>query len=79
MSEKFDLQEHIARGVERIVGDAIKATAKDPRQSAFMLRFAAASRRATNIRRRLEKEGEHIPSFLIASITSSCNLHCAGC
>ena len=79
MSEKFDLQEHIARGVERIVGDAIRATAKDPRQSAFMLRFAAASRRATNIRRRLEKEGEHIPSFLIASITSSCNLHCAGC
>jgi len=79
MSEYFDLQEHIARGVERIVADALKATAKDPRESAFMLRFAAASRRATNIRRRLEKEGEHIPSFLIASITSRCNLHCAGC
>ena len=26
-----------------------------------------------------EDNGEHIPSFLIASITSQCNLHCAGC
>ena len=24
-------------------------------------------------------DGEHIPPFLIASITSKCNLHCAGC
>ena len=24
-------------------------------------------------------QGEHIPAFLIASITSSCNLHCKGC
>ena len=79
MSESFDLQEHIARGVEKIVSDTLKATIKDPRESAFMLRFANASRKATKIRRRLEAEGEHIPSFLIASITSSCNLHCAGC
>lgn len=26
-----------------------------------------------------EDNGEHIPPFLIASITSQCNLHCAGC
>jgi MoaA/NifB/PqqE/SkfB family radical SAM enzyme len=44
-----------------------------------MVRFAAASRRATGIRLRLAEQGEHIPSFLIASITSRCNLHCAGC
>ena len=28
---------------------------------------------------KLEQEGLHVPGFLIASITSSCNLHCAGC
>ncbi len=44
-----------------------------------MIKFAAASRRASKRRLELEAEGEHIPSFLIASITSSCNLHCAGC
>ena len=26
-----------------------------------------------------EKAGEHIPPFLISSITSGCTLHCAGC
>ena len=79
MSENFNLQEHIAKGVEKIVSDTLKATMKDPRESAFMLKFAAASRKATKIRQKLSEEGEHIPSFLIASITSSCNLHCAGC
>ena len=44
-----------------------------------MLRFALASRNASKKRRISEDRGEHIPAFLIASITSSCNLHCAGC
>ena len=44
-----------------------------------MLRFAAASRTASKKRRKAEAKGEHIPPFLIASITSKCNLHCAGC
>ena len=79
MAEKFDLQEHIAKGVEKIVSDTLKATIKNPRESSFMLKFAAASRRATKIRQKLAENGENIPSFLIASITPSCNLHCAGC
>jgi MoaA/NifB/PqqE/SkfB family radical SAM enzyme len=44
-----------------------------------MLKFAAASRKASKKRAELEAAGEHIPPFLIASITSACNLHCAGC
>ena len=79
MSQTFDLQEHIARGVEKIVADTLKATLRDPRESAFMARFAVAAGKATKRRLELEKEGLHVPSFLIASITSACNLHCAGC
>ena len=79
MSEQFNLQEHIARGVERIVADTLKATLRDPRESAFMVKFAASAARATKRRLELEGEGLHVPSFLIASITSACNLHCAGC
>ena len=75
----FDLQEYLEKGVEKIVAGALKATLKEPRESAFMAGFAAACRRASKKRRRSESEGEHIPPFLIASITSSCNLHCAGC
>ena len=79
MSEPFNLQDHIAKGVEKIVTDTLKATLTDPRESAFMVKFAAASRRATQTRLKLAEQGEQIPSFLIASITSQCNLHCAGC
>ena len=79
MTEAFDIQKYMTQGVERVVTDALKATLADPAESAFMLKFAAASRKASAKRARAEKRGEHIPPFLIASITSSCNLHCAGC
>ena len=79
MDQNFDLQAYLTRGVEQVVADAIKATVKNPRESAFMLRFAAASKAASNRRAELKKKGEHIPPFLIVSITSKCNLHCAGC
>ena len=78
-TEHFDLQRHIEQGVEAIVADTLKATLKNPRESAFMAKFAVASRRASRTRMKLEEEGLHVPGFLIASITSSCNLHCAGC
>lgn len=79
MGGSFDLQQYMTEGVERVVKDAVKATLKNPRESAFMLRFAAASKAASKKRRKAEDSGEHIPPFLIASITSKCNLHCAGC
>ena len=57
----------------------VRATLKDPKESAFMARFALASKTASKKRAEAEMRGEHIPPFLIASITSNCNLHCAGC
>ena len=79
MNKEFNIQEYMTRGVERVVSDAIKATLKNPKESAYMARFAMATKAASKKRAKLEAEGEHIPPFLIASITSSCNLHCAGC
>ena len=79
MNQDFDIQTYMTQGVERVVSDALKATLKDPRESAFMARFALASKAASRKRRAAEDAGEHIPPFLIASITSKCNLHCAGC
>ncbi len=79
MGKILDIQTYMTKGVERVVADAVRATVKDPRESAFMLGFAAASASASRKRRKAEDRGEHIPPFLIASITSKCNLHCAGC
>ena len=77
--QKLDLQAYLTEGVENIVKDALRATLRNPKESAFMARFAAASVKASKKREDWEAKGTHVPSYLIASITSSCNLHCAGC
>ncbi len=79
IGEGFDLQAYLTRGVEQLIADVIKATVRNPKESAYLAGFAGASRAASKKRRAFEDAGEHIPSFLIASITSQCNLHCAGC
>ena len=79
MNGDFDLQAYLSKGIENFMRDLVKATLVNPRESAFMLIFAAATAAASKKRKAAEEAGEHIPSFLIASITSQCNLHCAGC
>lgn len=78
-NKEFDIQAYMTRGVERVVADAVKATLSNPKESVFMAKFAMASKAASKKRKLAQERGEHIPPFLIASITSQCNLHCAGC
>lgn len=78
-NQEFQLGTYLTNGVEKIVKGAIRATLTDPRESAFMAQFALSSKEASRKRTQAEKNGENIPPFLIASITSACNLHCAGC
>lgn len=77
--ESFHLTNYLSKGVESLVKDILRATLKDPKESAFMLKYSHSAKEAAKRRGEFEKNGEHIPPFLIASITSSCNLHCAGC
>ena len=75
----FNLQDYLAEGVEVILKDAIRATIKNPKQSRFILKFSKHARKATKIRESYDEKGPNIPVFLIASVTSRCNLHCKGC
>ena len=77
--QSIDLETYLTQGVETVLGDIVRATLKNPRESAYMAKFVRSSRRALKKRQAAERQGEHIPPFLIASITSQCNLHCAGC
>ena len=79
MDKKFDIQEYMTHGVENIVSDILRATYRNPKESVYMLRFAKACAAASKRREASEKQGDHVPAFLIASITSRCNLHCEGC
>ena len=79
MKKPFDLQKYNTEGVDFFVKDALRIALKDPKEGAFFVKFAAAVKKAAKIREKEAKNGLSVPPFLIASITSSCNLHCAGC
>ena len=79
MQTEFNLEQYLTKGIEDIVRDIVKATLKHPRESAFFMKYAVSARKAGKKRAAAEKRGEHIPPFLIASITGKCNLQCAGC
>lgn len=79
MGSEFNLVEYMNKSIGELVGNALKACLKNPREAAFILKYIKASEKAGQTREKFEKQGKHIPPFLIASITSSCNLFCKGC
>ena len=79
MDKSFNLEQYLTDGVENIVKSAIKAMPGSPRESLFLARYALCANKAAKLRKNAAQNDEHIPSFLIASITAQCNLHCAGC
>lgn len=79
MNREFQLGTYLSNGIDRIVKGAVKATLKYPKESAFLARFALSVQKSKNLRDDAQARGEHVPPFLIASITSRCNLHCEGC
>ncbi len=79
MNSEFNLSTYLSNGIENIIKGAVKASLKNPRESVFLAKFALESKKSAALRSKSEEHGTHIPPFLIASITNSCNLHCAGC
>ena len=79
MKKNFNIQTYMSRGVAKVIAGSLVATAANKKEAAFMRSFASAAFRASKKRAKAEKRGEHIPPFLIASITGRCNLQCAGC
>lgn len=79
MSDRFDLIQYLDNGVEDIVKGILRASLKNPKETAFMLKFALSGKEAQKKRENFGKKGEDIPGFLISSITSNCNLFCRGC
>lgn len=79
MSNQFNLQDYVSNGIESVMKGIMKASFKNPKETAFVVKFALAIKEAQNKRKIIEKKGQSIPAFLIASIASSCNLFCAGC
>jgi len=79
MGTEFSLVNYLNEGVESIVKGAMKASFKNPKEAKFIMKYISESKKAAKKRKTFEDKGEHIPPFLISSITSSCNLFCKGC
>ena len=59
--------------------NAARITFREPAKALFFLRTLWWQKRAADKRHRWQGEGLHVPPFLILSLTTKCNLHCAGC
>jgi hypothetical protein len=76
---ELTLEKYLSDGMNAFIRDLIRETVVNPKESVFAAKFSLAAKKAERRRHRYEEMGEHIPSFLIASITGNCNLRCAGC
>ncbi len=79
MQNSLELGKYLSEGLNLLVRDIVKAALSNPKASLYFAQYALAIKKAERRRLSLEEAGEHIPSFLIASITGDCNLRCAGC
>lgn len=79
MNSEFKLFNYLNSGIENIIKDAVKASFQNPKETAFIMKFMLESKGAVKKRETFETKGIHVPAFLIASITSNCNLFCKGC
>ena len=76
----FDLSAFFDQGVSDIVGRATKFYARSPKGLRFVARTALSFAAADKRRRQMAQgDGIEVPVFLIASISSTCNLTCTGC
>ena len=79
MNKPLNITEYLSRSVKRIAAGALRNSLQNHQESAYILKFSTAARRAERTRMQHEKAGRHIPAFLISSITAECNLSCKGC
>ena len=81
MSEtQFDLAAYMSDGIREFMAAAYRNVLSNPREARFVHRMRRVVETSAKRRREvLEEDGLAVPPFLIASIATTCNLHCKGC
>jgi MoaA/NifB/PqqE/SkfB family radical SAM enzyme len=67
------------RSIKKLFSDALRITLKSPRLAWIIFKVIRLQNKHAGIRAFNERQGVHVPPFMIASITRSCNLRCKGC
>ncbi len=75
----MNLNQYMNEGIARLLKTAGRFYLNNPKGLAFLIKTVPEIKKSAKRREKKEKEGLHVPPFLIASVTSKCNLHCTGC
>lgn len=79
MSNSHDHVPLLNSSIRRFFSNALKISLQDPSRIGFILKTILRQRKAARTRVHWERNGVHVPPFIIASITKRCNLKCNGC
>ena len=78
--QTFDLAAYMSGGIREFMEAAYRNVLSNPREARFVHRMRRVVEKSERKRHEvLDNEGLAVPPFLIASISTTCNLHCKGC
>lgn len=77
--QNSELTNRLNHSIESLVKSAMKIAMKDFSSAKNIANILLKQKNTGTTRRKYEDEGVHVPPFMIASITSTCNLNCKGC
>ena len=76
----IDVASYMSNTIRKMMASAYRNVLSNPREAEFVFRMQKQFRKAEKRRKQLkETEDLDVPPFLISSIATTCNLHCAGC
>ena len=75
----MNLNQLMKNGVDGVLQKAARFYLESKAGRAFLANILPQAAKSARLRDENEKNGVHVPLFLIASIASQCNLRCAGC
>lgn len=73
------LTKMLNKSIGVLIEDVIKIALRDFSSVKSIVKVALKQKKTESIRNKYEESGVHVPPFMIASITSICNLKCKGC
>jgi len=75
----LNLTKYLNESIDRLFRRALRSSLTNPREMGFLIGALKIKRRAAKKRLLSAGDGGGIPPFMIASITTQCNLRCKGC
>jgi MoaA/NifB/PqqE/SkfB family radical SAM enzyme len=77
--DSHDYIKQMNDSLKHFFSEALRVSYRNPAMALFLAGTIIRQKKAAKLRLTWERRGIHVPPYLIASITKSCNLRCKGC